>query len=102
MDRMYGSSARARPAWQARLDEGAASKYLGIVEALAADVRAGLLRPGDRLPAQRAVAEELGVDLTTVTRAFNEARRRGLIDAQPGRHGTFVKVTADPAAREAM
>ncbi|TRW99387.1 PLP-dependent aminotransferase family protein [Paracoccus sp. M683] len=64
-------------------------KYLGIVEALDADIRAGRVMPGDRLPPQRAVAEALGVDLTTVTRAFNEARRRGLISAQAGR-GTFV------------
>ncbi|MDO5604124.1 MAG: PLP-dependent aminotransferase family protein, partial [Paracoccus sp. (in: a-proteobacteria)] len=45
------------------------------------------------LPTQRRVAEALGVDLTTVTRAFNEAHRRGLITAQIGR-GTFVR---DPA-----
>ncbi|APR74892.1 Transcriptional regulator, GntR family domain / Aspartate aminotransferase [Minicystis rosea] len=80
---------------------GSGSKYLGIVEALTADVRAGVVREGDRLPAQRAVAEALGVDLTTVTRAFNEARRRGLIEAQPGRHGTFVKAV-DVAAQRAM
>jgi DNA-binding transcriptional MocR family regulator len=65
-------------------------KYLGIVEALEADVRAGKVRPGDRLPPQRAIADALGVDLTTVTRAFNEARRRGLVDAQAGR-GTFIR-----------
>jgi len=65
-------------------------KYLGIVEALEQDVRAGRIQPGDRLPAQRAVAEALGVDLTTVTRAFNEARRRGLVDAHAGR-GTFIR-----------
>ncbi len=76
--------------WQPRLVETARMKYLGIVEALEADVWAGRLRPGDRLPAQRAIAEALKVDLTTVTRAFNEARRRGLVDAQTGR-GTFVR-----------
>ncbi|GGF05485.1 putative HTH-type transcriptional regulator [Aliidongia dinghuensis] len=65
-------------------------KYLGIVEALEADVRAGRVRPGDRLPAQRAIADSLNVDLTTVTRAFNEARRRGLVDAQAGR-GSFIR-----------
>jgi DNA-binding transcriptional MocR family regulator len=102
MARVYGTKAHGAPAWSPRLDEGSGSKYLGIVEALAADVRAGVVRPGDRVPAQRAIAEALGVDLTTVTRAFNEARRRGLIEAQPGRHGTFVKVTADPAALQAM
>lgn len=69
-------------------------KYLGIVEALEADARAGRVAPGDRLPSQRAIAETLGVDLTTVTRAFNEARRRGLIDAHAGR-GTFIRDDLD-------
>ncbi|WP_210265343.1 PLP-dependent aminotransferase family protein [Ensifer canadensis] len=69
-------------------------KYLGIVEALETDVRSGRVARGDRLPPQRAIAEALGVDLTTVTRAFNEARRRGLVSAQAGR-GTFISETLD-------
>lgn len=69
-------------------------KYLGIVEALEADVRSGRIRPGDRLPPQRAIADALDVDLTTVTRAFNEARRRGLVDAQAGR-GSFIRAELD-------
>ncbi|WP_239353298.1 PLP-dependent aminotransferase family protein [Microvirga sp. ACRRW] len=64
-------------------------KYLAIAEALLADVRSGRLKPGHRLPPQRMLAKELGVDLTTVTRAFNEARRMGLIEANAGR-GSFV------------
>lgn len=75
--------------WRPRLVENARMKYLGIVEALEADIRSGMVVPGERLPAQRAIAEVLGVDLTTVTRAFNEARRRGLVQAQAGR-GTFI------------
>ncbi len=76
--------------WQPRLDETMRMKYLGIVAALEADIRARQIAPGERLPPQRRVAEALGIDLTTVTRAFNEARRRGLIAAQPGR-GTFIR-----------
>lgn len=76
--------------WRPRLESSARLKYLGIVEALEADIRAGRVHPGDRLPAQRAIAEALNVDLTTVTRAFNEARRRRLVDAQAGR-GTFIR-----------
>lgn len=80
--------------WKPRLIEGARTKYLGIVEALESDIRSGRVARGDRLPAQRAIAEALGVDLTTVTRAFNEARRRGLVAAQAGR-GTFIREAAD-------
>ena len=38
--------------WQPRIAAGARRKYLGIVEALEADIYAGILKPGDRLPAQ--------------------------------------------------
>ncbi|WP_142781694.1 PLP-dependent aminotransferase family protein [Agrobacterium sp. T29] len=75
--------------WKPRLLENARMKYLGIVDALEADIRSGRVARGDRLPPQRAIAEALGVDLTTVTRAFNEAGRRGLVQAQAGR-GTFI------------
>ncbi|SCB40233.1 PLP-dependent aminotransferase family protein [Rhizobium hainanense] len=75
--------------WRPRLVEDARMKYLGIVEALEADIRSGRVARGERLPAQRAIAEALNVDLTTVTRAFNEARRRGLVEAQAGR-GSFI------------
>ncbi|WP_210245294.1 aminotransferase-like domain-containing protein [Martelella alba] len=74
-------------------------KYLGIVEALEEDVRAGRVAAGERLPAQRAVAEALDVDLTTVTRAFNEARRRGLISAQAGR-GTYIAESSEETDAE--
>ncbi len=83
--------------WKPRLIENARMKYLGIVEALEADIRSGRVARGDRLPAQRAIAEALNVDLTTVTRAFNEARRRGLVEAQAGR-GTFISESLDGAA----
>src|ERR1700751_6494162 len=84
--------------WRPRLIESARMKYLGIVEGLEADIRAGRLARGERLPPQRAIAEALDVDLTTVTRAFNEARRRGLVEAQAGR-GTFISETLDGARR---
>ncbi len=83
--------------WRPRLIESARMKYLGIVEALEADIRSARVARGDRLPPQRAIAEALGVDLTTVTRAFNEARRRGLVEAQAGR-GTFISEKLDGSA----
>src|SRR3954465_12946620 len=81
--------------WTPRIEPGSGPKYLVIAEALASDIRTGLLRPGDRLPPQRLLAKELGVDLTTVTRAFNEVRRQGLIEANTGR-GSFVRPPAPP------
>lgn len=75
--------------WIGRLDAAAGPRYLQIVAQLEQAVAQGLLRPGDRLPPQRRLAEHLAVDLTTVTRAFGEARERGLIDAVTGR-GSFI------------
>ena len=79
----------AREAWVP--DLGAAGKpvYLAVADAIADDLRSGRLAPGSRLPPQRELAAVLGVDLTTVTRAYAEARRRGLVSATVGR-GTFV------------
>jgi DNA-binding transcriptional MocR family regulator len=64
--------------------------YRAVVDVMAADIAAGRLPPGRQLPPHRVLAKALGVDLTTITRAYREAQRRGLVDATVGR-GTFVK-----------
>ncbi|MEK1891314.1 MAG: PLP-dependent aminotransferase family protein [Phyllobacterium sp.] len=76
--------------WKPRIAADARYKHQGIADALQADIAAGLIKPGDALPPQRDIARELGVDLTTVTRALNEVRQTGLIEARTG-SGTFVK-----------
>src|ERR1700730_17431462 len=58
-------------------------------EALTADIASGRLRRGQQLPTHRALAKALDIDLTTVTRAYAEARQRGLTEARVGQ-GTFV------------
>ncbi len=78
------------PLWKPRIAAGARYKHQGIVDALQADIAARLLTSGDMLPPQREIARQLGIDLTTVTRALNEARRLDLIEARTG-SGTFVK-----------
>ena len=65
-------------------------RYLAIADCLALDVENGRLPPGERLPPQRELAQQLGVNVGTVTRAYAEARRRGLLDGEVGR-GTFVR-----------
>lgn len=90
-------TASARDGWIGRLkaQPGEGPKYLSIAQALAAAVDAGELAPGDRLPPQRRVAEALGCDLTTVTRAYAQAREMGLLDGEVGR-GTYVRGAASP------
>jgi DNA-binding transcriptional MocR family regulator len=63
--------------------------YVAIAEALARDVREGRLENGERLPTHRQLARKLGVNVVTITRAYGEAARRGLVEGQVGR-GTFV------------
>jgi len=87
--------------WTPTLDAADGPVYEGIVEALDRDISSGRLHRGQRLPTHRALARTLGVDLTTVTRAYNEARRRGLTDARVGQ-GTFVAESrARPAGQAA-
>lgn len=64
--------------------------YLRLVRALAAAIDTGVLAAGDRLPPQRTAAARLGVDLTTVSRAYAHAQALGLVEGATGR-GTFVR-----------
>ena len=81
-------SAETRP-WLRPLKEGAGPRYLQIAALIEAGIADGHLDAGDRLPPQRNLAAALGVDLTTVTRAYDEARRRNLLEGR-GAAGTFV------------
>ena len=77
------------PIWLPRLAVHGGPRFLQIADALEAAVADGSLRPGDRLPPQRLLAARLHVDLTTVTRAYDEARRRKLLEGR-GARGTYV------------
>ncbi len=75
--------------WMPNLSERSGPKYLAIANAIADDIAGGALPPGAKLPPQRNLAYDLGITLGTVTRAYAEAERRGLIGGEVGR-GTFV------------
>lgn len=89
--------------WIPNLDRAGGPKYLAIADAVSAAIKSGELRAGDRLPPQRDLAARLGVDLTTVTKAYDRARSRGLIVAR-GRAGSFVlpqdMIAAGPPPRD--
>ncbi|HEY8549002.1 MAG TPA: PLP-dependent aminotransferase family protein [Vicinamibacterales bacterium] len=97
-----GGAARAAGT-RGRPDRGARQPlYERIVDALAADVVSGRLAPGVRLPTQRELADQIGTTVATVTRAYAEAQRRGLVTATVGR-GTFVRgqpSIAEPATTD--
>jgi DNA-binding transcriptional MocR family regulator len=75
--------------WKPELPEGK-PLYLAIADALAADIAAGTLKPGEKLPPQRELAWALKVTLGTVTRAYKEAEIRGLLAGEVGR-GSYVR-----------
>ncbi|MCK7626875.1 GntR family transcriptional regulator [Streptomyces sp. RS10V-4] len=64
--------------------------YEKIANSLRAAIRAGHLGPGDRLPAETALAEQHGKSVPTVREALRLLRDEGLIEKQHGR-GTFVR-----------
>jgi DNA-binding transcriptional MocR family regulator len=82
--------------WTPDLRQRSGPRYIAIAEALADDARGGRLRPGTRLPTHRDLADRLGVTVGTVTRAYAEATRRGLISGEVGR-GTFLRAASRPA-----
>lgn len=63
--------------------------YRLLADAIERDIYSGLLRPGRKLPTHRELADELGMNVSTVTRGYREAESRGLISGTVGR-GTFV------------
>lgn len=89
MDATKGSPNPAA-AWLRRTETLDGPAYRRIAQALENAVAEGELQPGDQIPAQREVARRLGIDFTTVTRAYALARERGLIEGTTGR-GTFIR-----------
>jgi DNA-binding transcriptional MocR family regulator len=79
--------------WSPKSLQSHGPRYLAVVERIQRDIDDGTLTAGMQLPTQRELAARLGVDLTTVSRAYSEATRRGLIAGQVGR-GTFVRANA--------
>ncbi len=76
--------------WRPRIDGRPGPLYRAIATALAEDIGNGTLPPGTRLPTHRDLAWDLKVTVGTITRAYQEAERQGLIGGEVGR-GTFVR-----------
>jgi DNA-binding transcriptional MocR family regulator len=76
--------------WLPNLETRKGPVYRSIADAIDEDVQSGSLRAGTRLPPHRDLADHLGLTVTTVTRAYAEAARRGLTTGHVGR-GTFIR-----------
>ncbi|GAB6850531.1 PLP-dependent aminotransferase family protein [Paraburkholderia kururiensis] len=78
--------------------KGRQATYLEVSRNLEEQVRNGRYPPGSRLPPQRDLALELGINVSTVSRAYKELQARGLIVASK-RRGSIVTGGAMPAVK---
>lgn len=69
------------------------TRYQRIAEALRTRIESGALAPGEKLPSERAMAEEFGVSRPTMREALKDLRGEGLLIA---RHGSGIYVRERP------
>ena len=75
--------------------------YEQIVQQIEESVVKGILKPGDQLPAERELAQRMGVSRTAVREAVKTLREKGLVEAYSGR-GTFITDGTSQAARQSF
>ena len=79
--------------------------YLQLVHQVRQAVLLGYLRDGDQLPMIREAVEQLAINPNTVSKAYQQLDREGLVSARPG-VGTFVtgapEATIPPALYAAL
>jgi DNA-binding GntR family transcriptional regulator len=63
--------------------------YAQLVRILTGQIKAGVFRPGDRLPSEAQLCERYGISPMTVRRVINILVDQGVVTAEQGR-GTFV------------
>src|SRR5947209_9752465 len=69
---------------------GGSAIYQQLADEIQRRVSEGELKAGDRLPPQREFARLVGVNVTTITRAFATLHRRGLVSSRPGRGSVII------------
>lgn len=69
-----------------------------IADRIREQLRAGQLRPGDKLPAERELARQLGTSRNAVREALRSLEHAGLITLQKGAHGGAFITDGNPGA----
>jgi GntR family transcriptional regulator, transcriptional repressor for pyruvate dehydrogenase complex len=75
--------------------------YEQIVAQIEERILSGELRPGDKLPAERELAEQFGVSRTAIREAMKALTQSGLVVIQPGK-GTFVTDSTSMVVRHSL
>jgi DNA-binding GntR family transcriptional regulator len=73
--------------------------YLVIAETIESEIRAGRLRPGQRIPSAREIATDAGVGMRTAETALRLLREKGLTVAVVGK-ATYVAPHLERRASE--
>ncbi|MCF5171287.1 GntR family transcriptional regulator, partial [Pseudomonas canadensis] len=72
------------------LSNGQGVKYKRLSDVMERGILEGLIEPGRKLPPHRVLSDNLGVTIGTISRAYGELERLGLVVARVG-DGTFVR-----------
>lgn len=84
--------------WSPNIDEIDGPRYLAVASAIAKAIDGGELQPGAQLPPQRDLADQLGLTVGTITRAYALAKKQRLVSGEVGR-GTFVRSNRETTPR---
>ena len=79
--------------WRPDIQKNDDPLYKQLADTIEHDIYSGRLHPGEKLPTHRDLADIVGMNVTTVTRGYKEAEKRGLIAGTVGR-GTYVSSDA--------
>ena len=77
-----------------------ATAFEETVERLGTAIRIGLLRPGSRLPAERSLADQLGISRSTLRQALTTLVQSGHLISSRGRSGGTFVAERPPLAEE--
>lgn len=64
--------------------------YEQVIDGIKKQIARGEIEPGDKLPSQRDMAQEIQVNPNTIQRAYREMELLDLVETKRGR-GTFIK-----------
>lgn len=87
------ASVDGKLSWSPQIDHSVHALYKELARCLKRDIVNGKLKPGTRLPPQRDLADYLGINVSTVSKAFKLCELKGLLTATVG-NGTFIAYSA--------
>ncbi|NUU62787.1 GntR family transcriptional regulator [Paenibacillus agri] len=73
--------------------------YAQLVDQIVEGIASGTLQPGDPLPSIRSLAEDLGINLHTVNKAYNLLKQEGLLQVHR-KKGVIIQPDGMPGVTE--